>query len=109
LQRATLGLKVEAAFGAPYYHFHRADLVNFWPLPCRKGICISATSLQGRAEGRARSRSIREWRDGGSGPFGQRRWHPFTCARSRLWSRGGALHRLRLARVSAERITHLDI
>jgi salicylate hydroxylase len=28
LQRATLGLEVEAAFGAPYYHFHRADLVN---------------------------------------------------------------------------------
>jgi salicylate hydroxylase len=28
LQRAPLGPEVEAAFGAPYYHFHRADLVN---------------------------------------------------------------------------------
>jgi len=26
LQRAPLGAAVEAAFGAPYYHFHRADL-----------------------------------------------------------------------------------
>jgi salicylate hydroxylase len=28
LQRAPLGSEVEAAFGAPHYHFHRADLVN---------------------------------------------------------------------------------
>ncbi|MGY3617367.1 FAD-dependent monooxygenase [Bradyrhizobium sp. USDA 10063] len=28
LQRAPLGLEVEAAFDAPYYHFHRADLVS---------------------------------------------------------------------------------
>jgi salicylate hydroxylase len=28
LQRAPLGLEIEAAFGAPYYHFHRADLVR---------------------------------------------------------------------------------
>jgi salicylate hydroxylase len=28
LQRAPLGSEVEAAFGAPYYHFHRADLAN---------------------------------------------------------------------------------
>jgi len=28
LQRAPLGPEVEATFGAPYYHFHRADLVN---------------------------------------------------------------------------------
>jgi len=28
LQRAPLGPEVEAAFGAPYYHFHRAHLVN---------------------------------------------------------------------------------
>jgi salicylate hydroxylase len=28
LQRAPLGPEVEVAFGAPYYHFHRADLVN---------------------------------------------------------------------------------
>jgi len=28
LQRAPLGPEVEAAFGAPYYHFHRADLAN---------------------------------------------------------------------------------
>jgi len=28
LQRAPLGEAVEAAFGAPYYHFHRADLLN---------------------------------------------------------------------------------
>jgi salicylate hydroxylase len=28
LQRAPLGAAVEAAFGAPYYHFHRADLLN---------------------------------------------------------------------------------
>ncbi len=28
LQRAPLGPEVEAQFGAPYYHFHRADLVN---------------------------------------------------------------------------------
>ena len=28
LQRAPLGPDVEAAFGAPYYHFHRADLAN---------------------------------------------------------------------------------
>jgi len=28
LQRAPLGLEVETHFGAPYYHFHRADLVN---------------------------------------------------------------------------------
>jgi salicylate hydroxylase len=27
LQRAPLGAAVEAAFGAPYYHFHRADLL----------------------------------------------------------------------------------
>jgi len=27
LQRAPLGPEIEAAFGAPYYHFHRADLV----------------------------------------------------------------------------------
>ncbi|HEX2890081.1 FAD-dependent monooxygenase [Vineibacter terrae] len=27
LQRAPLGDAVEAAFGAPYYHFHRADLI----------------------------------------------------------------------------------
>src|SRR5690242_5798553 len=26
LQRAPLGAEVEAAFGAPYYHFHRGDL-----------------------------------------------------------------------------------
>ena len=25
LQRAPLGAEVEAAFGAPYYHFHRGD------------------------------------------------------------------------------------
>jgi salicylate hydroxylase len=28
LQRAPLGPEVEATFGAPYYHFHRADLVH---------------------------------------------------------------------------------
>lgn len=28
LQRAPPGPEVEATFGAPYYHFHRADLVN---------------------------------------------------------------------------------
>jgi salicylate hydroxylase len=28
LQRAPLGHDVEATFGAPYYHFHRADLAN---------------------------------------------------------------------------------
>jgi salicylate hydroxylase len=28
LQRAPLGPEVEELFGAPYYHFHRADLVN---------------------------------------------------------------------------------
>ncbi len=28
LQRAPLGPVVEATFGAPYYHFHRADLAN---------------------------------------------------------------------------------
>src|SRR5512145_2411437 len=28
LQRAPLGDAVEAAFGAPYYHFHRADLLE---------------------------------------------------------------------------------
>jgi salicylate hydroxylase len=28
LQRAPLEPEVEAAFGAPYYHFHRADLAN---------------------------------------------------------------------------------
>jgi salicylate hydroxylase len=28
LQRAPLGQAVEAAFGAPYYHFHRADLLE---------------------------------------------------------------------------------
>jgi salicylate hydroxylase len=28
LQRAPLGQPVEEAFGAPYYHFHRADLAN---------------------------------------------------------------------------------
>src|SRR5262245_29536018 len=28
LQHAPLGPEIEAAFGAPYYHFHRADLVN---------------------------------------------------------------------------------
>jgi salicylate hydroxylase len=28
LQRAPLGPEIEASFGAPYYHFHRADLVN---------------------------------------------------------------------------------
>jgi salicylate hydroxylase len=28
LQRAPLGPEVEASFGAPYYHFHRADLAN---------------------------------------------------------------------------------
>jgi salicylate hydroxylase len=27
LQRAPLGDEIEAAFGAPYYHFHRADLL----------------------------------------------------------------------------------
>jgi salicylate hydroxylase len=28
LQRATVGREVETTFGAPYYHFHRADLVT---------------------------------------------------------------------------------
>ena len=28
LQRAPVGPEVEAIFGAPYYHFHRADLAN---------------------------------------------------------------------------------
>jgi salicylate hydroxylase len=28
LQRAPLGEAIEAAFGAPYYHFHRADLLE---------------------------------------------------------------------------------
>ena len=28
LQRAPVGRAVEAAFGAPYYHFHRADLLD---------------------------------------------------------------------------------
>jgi salicylate hydroxylase len=28
LQRAPVGLEVETTFGAPYYHFHRADLAN---------------------------------------------------------------------------------
>jgi salicylate hydroxylase len=28
LQRAPLGSEIEATFGAPYYHFHRADLAN---------------------------------------------------------------------------------
>lgn len=28
LQHAPLGPEIEAAFGAPYYHFHRADLAN---------------------------------------------------------------------------------
>ncbi len=28
LQRALIGPKLEATFGAPYYHFHRADLAN---------------------------------------------------------------------------------
>src|SRR6185436_15633560 len=28
LQRAPLGPEVEAAFGAPYYHFHRGDLAE---------------------------------------------------------------------------------
>ena len=28
LQRAPLGKQVEETFGAPYYHFHRADLAN---------------------------------------------------------------------------------
>ncbi len=28
LQRAPLGPEVEATFGAPYYHFHRAELAN---------------------------------------------------------------------------------
>ncbi len=35
LQRAPLGDAIEAAFGAPYYHFHRADLLaalaSEWP------------------------------------------------------------------------------
>jgi salicylate hydroxylase len=29
LQRAPIGAEVEAAFGAPYYHFHRGDLAEF--------------------------------------------------------------------------------
>ena len=29
LQRAPLGPEVETTFGAPYYHFHRADLAKF--------------------------------------------------------------------------------
>src|SRR6478752_3142370 len=28
LQRAPVGPEVEKTFGAPYYHFHRADLAN---------------------------------------------------------------------------------
>src|SRR6478736_450831 len=28
LQRAPLGPEIEATFGAPYYHLHRADLAN---------------------------------------------------------------------------------
>jgi len=28
LQRAPLGAEIEASFGAPYYHLHRADLAN---------------------------------------------------------------------------------
>jgi salicylate hydroxylase len=36
LQRAPLGDAIEAAYGAPYYHFHRADLLaalaSQWPL-----------------------------------------------------------------------------
>ena len=28
LQRAPVGHLVEETFGAPYYHFHRADLAN---------------------------------------------------------------------------------
>src|SRR5687767_38448 len=28
LQRAPLGEAIEGAFGAPYYHFHRADLLE---------------------------------------------------------------------------------
>ena len=35
LQRAPLGEEIEAAYGAPYYHFHRADLLavlaSEWP------------------------------------------------------------------------------
>ena len=43
LQRAPLGEAVEAAFGAPYYHFHRADLLKVLADSLPSERCISGT------------------------------------------------------------------
>ena len=67
LQRAPLGPEVEATFGAPYYHFHRADLANLLAdaLPAERAACRPPAGRPG-AEGRARRRALRERRVGRS-------------------------------------------
>src|SRR6266403_1777862 len=50
LQRAPLGPEVETLFGAPYYHFHRADLANLLAdaAPGEADLVIGADGIHSR-------------------------------------------------------------
>ncbi len=64
LQRAPLGPEVEAQFGAPYYHFHRADLANLLAAampPERLHVSHKLVGLEQRSE-----RAIARFENGAS-------------------------------------------
>ncbi len=106
LQRAPLGPEIEATFGAPYYHLHRADLANLLAaaLPAERAACRPrSSSTSSRTASRVSARF-----DNGSAveadSAGWRRRHPQPRASRRVRPREAALHRLRrLARAGAGR------
>jgi salicylate hydroxylase len=100
LQRAPVGGLVEETFGAPYYHFHRADLANLLAdaLPAdrvhARHKLVSVEDTGGKV--------VARFENGTQVEAGGSRRHPFPGSRARLWSGEGAFHRLhRLARAGA--------
>ena len=99
------GRLVDTAYGAPYLHAHRGDLVASWPRPCcgpgrgRPALCRVSTAGSGRrsCSPTARGRSRTWW----SGPTASIRPSGRRCSATT-----GALHRSRrLPRPHARRPT----
>jgi len=85
LQRAPLGPEeVEAAFGAPYYHFHRGDLAELLgDCRARQTAAYRAQAARSDAKGRTRRDALRERGIGRSrsvGSAGNARWR-FSAGR----------------------------
>ena len=77
LQRAPLGPEVEATFGAPYYHFHRADLADLLAAAAAgRARCMSATGWSTSSRRASGCRALRERRVGRGRSAGRRRRHP---------------------------------